>query len=57
MDSVMQVLSHEYTGEREEHSEAATEVGSTALQDVLAVLSVHFASTLVGIVIAAIALP
>ena len=57
MDSVMQVLSHGYAEiEREEKIETAIEVGSTSLQDVLLVLSVHLASASIGIVIAVIAL-
>lgn len=56
MDSVMQFLSHEYVDEREENSKTAMEMGNTSLQDVLVILSVHLASTLIGIVIATIAL-
>lgn len=56
MDSVMQLLSHGYADEREENSETAIEMENTSLQDVLVVLSVHLASTSIGIVIAVIAL-
>ena len=57
MDSVMQVLSHGYAEiEREEKIETAIEVGSTSLQDVLLVLSVHLASASIGIVITVLAL-
>lgn len=56
MDSVMQVLSHGYADEREENSEMAIGVESTSLQDVKMILSVHLASTLIGVVVAAIAL-
>ncbi len=56
MDSVMQVLSHGYADEREGNSEMAIGVESTSLQDVKMILSVHLASTLIGVVVAAIAL-
>lgn len=56
MDSVMHVLSHGYADEREENSEMAIGVESTSLQDVKMILSVHLASTLIGVVVAAIAL-
>ncbi len=56
MDSVMQILSHGYADERERNSEMAIGVESTSLQDVKMILSVHLASTLIGVVVAAIAL-
>lgn len=56
MDTVVQLFSHEYAGEREENSETAVKVGSTSLQDVFVVVSVHFASALIGVVISVIAL-
>lgn len=56
MDSVVQFLSHEYTDEREENSGTAIGVGSTSLQDVLVVFSVHLANAVIGIVIAALVL-
>jgi len=58
MDSVMHFLSHGYAEiEREEKIETAIKVGSTSLQDVIVVLSVHLAIALIVIVTAAIALP